>query len=213
MKVIFKPGTAPQPDLVADIRWKLEAEQARSGELQDKIDAVAFEAEATGDSAALNDLASDIYKSRARVETLQAALREAQKRDAMAEADRIHAERQTRITTWKKLLEKRAAVASKLTTALVPVVKMYRELQELGQQAARSQPNGVYQVGWLFAESEIHTAIGEELARLWDNPQMGEAYRFPGSTRAGLTYDPNKLPDLATVAWQANESALASLKS
>ena len=201
------------PDLVAEIKRKLEAEQARFAVLTIKHQSLAFDAETTGDNAALNDLAFEITHSRGRIETLHAALREAQQRQAAAEQERIAAARQEKIAAWRKTLEKRAATASKLTTALVPVIKMYRELQEISQQAARSHPDGAFQIGWLLSEGEIHTAIGEELARLWDNPQIGEAYRFPGSTRAGQTYDPGKLPDLATVAWQANEHAFAGVKS
>jgi hypothetical protein len=213
MNFFSKLEMAPPPDLVGDLKRKLDAEQSHCAELSAKHQSVAFEAETTGDSAALNDLAFEISKSRGRIETLQAAHREAQKRDAMAEAKKIRAERQARITAWKKTLDRRAAVASKLTTSLTASVKLYREFQALSQEAARSNPNGVYQMGWAMADSEIHGAIAEELARLWEHPEIGEAYRFPGATRIGQTYDPDQIPDLVTVICAGNDAAMARVTS
>src|SRR5260221_534410 len=98
MTFFSKPEKAPPPDLVGDIKRKLEAEQSRCAELSGKNQSVAFEAETTGDRATLNDLAFDISKSRGRIETLEAANCEAKKRCAMAKAQKLHGEVPARST-------------------------------------------------------------------------------------------------------------------
>jgi len=212
MNTIFKRPMSTA-SLIESIKAKIATEKGLLAAFLGRHGAAALDAE-TGDDKHLNEVTSEITKVSTRLNNLQSALIEAEKRQHAEITAQQEAEWQAKVENFKKKTDRHSERAERLRQAAGTFVEAYKKFVESGAECLRAYPTGgLPPPGSIYDPYAIHHAVARELARQQE-PVLGEpaTNRVPGSAMAENHYNPNDIKSLFEEVFDSNAFALKTAK-